>query len=142
VRFKRDYKPFLGTYLNELRIPFGTWLRRMKLSEIDISARKASFQVNLSCPTTLKGYDKMRRSILQQISEDDDLLKGEIESDESYFVGKRKGKRGHGAGHKEIVFGILMRGLESNSKHYSKCVCGLTHLWDREESTSRIDCLY
>lgn len=110
MRCKRDYNPFLGTYLNELRISFGTWLWLMKLFELEISARKASFQVNLSYPTTLKGYDTMRRSILQQISQDDDLLKGEIEADESYFGGKRKGKRGRGAGHKTIVFGILERG--------------------------------
>lgn len=110
VRCKRDYNPFWGTYLNELRIPFRTWLWLMKLFELEISARKANFQVNLSYPTTLKGYDMMRLGILQQISQDDDLLKGEIEADESYFGGKRKGKRGRGAGHKTIVFGILERG--------------------------------
>ena len=31
------------------------------------------------------------------------------EADESYFGGKRKGKRGRGAGHKIPVFGILER---------------------------------
>lgn len=34
---------------------------------------------------------------------------GEIELDESYFGGTRKGKRGRGAGDKTIVFGILKR---------------------------------
>ena len=38
------------------------------------------------------------------------ILKGEIELDESYFGGKRKGKRGRGAAGKTIVFGILERG--------------------------------
>ena len=36
-------------------------------------------------------------------------MKGEIELDESYFSGKRKGKRGRGAAGKTIVFGILER---------------------------------
>ena len=36
-------------------------------------------------------------------------LQGEIELDESYFGGKRKGMRGRGAAHKQIVFGILER---------------------------------
>ena len=35
---------------------------------------------------------------------------GEIELDESYFGGARKGKRGRGAGGKVAVFGILKRG--------------------------------
>ncbi len=107
---KRDYNPFSGTLLNELRIPYCTWLWLIKLFELEVSARKASFQVNLSYPTTLKGFDTIRRGILYQVSQNDDLLKGEIEADESYFGGKRKGKRGRGAGHKTIVFGILERG--------------------------------
>lgn len=37
-------------------------------------------------------------------------LSGEIEADESYFGGKRKGKRGRGAAGKVAVFGILKRG--------------------------------
>ena len=35
---------------------------------------------------------------------------GEIELDESYFGGHRKGKRGRGAGGKVAVFGLLKRG--------------------------------
>ena len=35
---------------------------------------------------------------------------GEVELDESYFGGHRKGKRGRGAAGKVVVFGILMRG--------------------------------
>jgi transposase len=37
------------------------------------------------------------------------LLTGEIELDESYFGGKRKGQRGRGAFNKVPVFGILER---------------------------------
>jgi len=36
-------------------------------------------------------------------------LSGEIEIDESYFGGKRKGQRGRGAAGKSIVFGLLER---------------------------------
>ena len=38
------------------------------------------------------------------------LLSGEIEVDESYFGGVRKGKRGRGAAGKIPVFGLLKRG--------------------------------
>ena len=37
-------------------------------------------------------------------------LGGEIEVDESYFGGRRKGKRGRGAAGKVPVFGLLKRG--------------------------------
>ncbi|MFN5174045.1 MAG: IS1595 family transposase, partial [Holosporaceae bacterium] len=38
------------------------------------------------------------------------FLSGEIELDESYFGGARKGQRGRGAAGKVIVFGLLKRG--------------------------------
>jgi len=107
---KRDYHPFSGTLLNELRISYSTWLWLVKLFELEVSARKAKYQLDISYPTTLKGFDTIRRGILYNLSLSDDLLKGEIEADESYFGGRRKGKRGRGAGHKTIVFGILERG--------------------------------
>ncbi|VEF00352.1 IS1016 transposase [Neisseria canis] len=37
------------------------------------------------------------------------MLDGEIEADESYFGGRRKGKRGRGAAGKVPVFGLLKR---------------------------------
>ncbi len=40
-------------------------------------------------------------------SEHLELLEGEIEADESYFGGRRKGKRGRGAAGKVPVFGLL-----------------------------------
>ena len=36
-------------------------------------------------------------------------MDGEVEADESYFGGRRKGKRGRGAGGKVPVFGLLKR---------------------------------
>ena len=41
-----------------------------------------------------------------------------MELDESYFGGVRKGKRGHGAAGKVVVFGILKR----KGKVYTKIV--------------------
>jgi transposase len=107
---RRDFHPFTGTPLTRLRIPVVTLLLLIKLFELDISAREASTQLDLSYPTTLKVFELFRRSIACHMARDDNLLKGEIEADESYFGGRRKGKRGRGAGHKTIVFGILERG--------------------------------
>ncbi|STZ10534.1 Transposase and inactivated derivatives [Moraxella caviae] len=46
------------------------------------------------------------------------MLDGEIEADESYFGGQRKGKRGRGAAGKIAVFGLLKR----NGKVYTVAV--------------------
>ena len=46
------------------------------------------------------------------------MFEGEIEADESYFGGIRKGKRGRGAAGKVAVFGLLKR----NGKVYTVVV--------------------
>lgn len=65
--------------------------------------------MGLSYPTVLKGYDIIRRSIVADSRDRRLLLSGEVEMDESYFGGKRKGNRGRGASGKVPVFGILER---------------------------------
>lgn len=51
-------------------------------------------------------------------AEADECLSGEVEVDESYFGGRRKGKRGREAGGKTPVFGLLKRG----GKVYTKII--------------------
>ena len=51
-------------------------------------------------------------------AESEAMFGGEIEVDESYFGGRRKGKRGRGAAGKIPVFGILKRG----GKVYTKII--------------------
>ena len=51
-------------------------------------------------------------------TENETAFAGEIEVDESYFGGHRKGKRGRGAAGKVPVFGILKRG----GKVYTKVI--------------------
>ena len=46
------------------------------------------------------------------------MFEGEIEADESYLGGSRKGKRGRGAAGKVTVFGLLKR----NGKVYTVAV--------------------
>ena len=81
----------------------------MKLFELEVSALRAAVQCGVSYPTALKAYDLLRYSILASAHDGQDLLAGEIELDESYFGGRRKGKRGRGAAAKVPVFGILER---------------------------------
>jgi len=105
-----DFNPLKSTKFSEIKISASRWLILIKLFELSVSARKASVEMNMSYKTTLKAFDLMRKAIAEELSKCDEILKGEIELDESYFGGKRKGKRGRGAAGKAIVFGILERG--------------------------------
>ena len=107
---KKDIWPLKGTRFSLMRISPSQWLALIKLFDLSVSARKASKEIHLSYKTTLKAYDIIRESIVDHLALEDEILRGEIELDESYFGGRRKGKRGRGAAKKTIVFGILERG--------------------------------
>ena len=56
-------------------------------------------------------FQRLREIIAHQIEQEShEVFGGEIEVDESYFGGTRKGKRGSGAAGKVHVFGLLKRG--------------------------------
>jgi transposase len=103
------FHDFTGKWLNRVKISYKKWLWIIKLFELDVSARKIAQQVQLSYPTVLKAVTIIRVAIVANSKDAQDLLNGEIELDESYFGGKRKGKRGRGAYNKVPVFGILER---------------------------------
>jgi len=109
VDCKSDYNPFKDTWLNIVKIDHVKWLSLIKLFDLGISARQAAREVSVSYPTALNVFDSIRYAILYSLAKTDDILKGEIEADEAYFGGKRKGNRGRGARNKTIVFGILER---------------------------------
>lgn len=72
-------------------------------------ARTAAELVGVNKNSSALFYHRLREIIAVQI-EDESPIEGEIEVDESYFGGHRKGKRGRGAAGKVAVFGILKRG--------------------------------
>ena len=73
------------------------------------TARTAAALVGVNRNTAAYYFQRLRQLISQAV-EDETPFFGEIEVDESYFGGKRKGKRGRGAAGKVPVFGILKRG--------------------------------
>lgn len=104
-----DFHNFSGRWIQRCRISCQQWLWIIKLFELELSTRKICQQVDLSYPTVLKAVNTLRMAILKANSEGDLLLDGEVEMDEAYFGGRRKGKRGRGAAGKVPVFGILER---------------------------------
>lgn len=72
--------------------------------------------------TVTRVYQHLREAIYHVAELEGGKLKGEIELDEAYFGGRRKGRRGRGAAGKSIVFGLL----ERNGRVYTKVVESVT----------------
>jgi transposase len=73
------------------------------------TARCSANLIGVNFKTAAYYFHRLREIIALEI-ENESLLSGEFEVDESYFGGTRKGKRGRGAAGKVPVFGILKRG--------------------------------
>jgi transposase len=75
------------------------------------TARCAAELIGVNRKTAGYYYHRLREIIAYQLEqESQEVFEGEIEVDESYFGGTRKGKRGRGAGGKTPIFGLLKRG--------------------------------
>ena len=103
------FHDFSGRWINQGRLSCVQWLSLIKLFELEVSVRKMSQQMSLSYRAVYRAVSAIRLSILSHAEDAEGLLDGEIELDESYFGGRRKGKRGRGAAGKVPVFGILER---------------------------------
>ena len=72
------------------------------------TARAAAEIVGVQVNTATRFFMRLRQLIAGKLPSYQ--LCGEVEADESYFGGVRKGKRGRGAAGKVAVFGLLKRG--------------------------------
>ena len=94
-----------------------SWHKQSRLIELFIAgstARTAAHLVNVN-KTTVSYYFLRLRKLIYNHCEALEMFDGEVEVDESYFGGRRKGKRGRGALGKVPVFGLLKR----NGKVYT-----------------------
>ena len=83
------------------------------------TARTAARLCGVNRKTAAFYFLRLREIIAVELeAENEAMFGGEIEVDESYFGGRRKGKRGRGAAGKIPVFGLLKRG----SKVYTKVI--------------------
>src|SRR3989344_7747955 len=85
---------------------------------LELSAKKTADEMNLDYGVVHRKFMQFRKAIADYCNREAKKLNGELELDESYFGGKRKGQRGRGAQNKTIVFGIL----ERKGKIYTKIV--------------------
>jgi len=75
-----------------------------------VTARTAADLVGVNRHTATLYYHKLRELIAARLEQESPFELGEVEIDESYFGGHRKGKHGRGAAGKVPVFGLLKRG--------------------------------
>jgi transposase len=81
----------------------------MELFIAGSTARAAGEIVGVHRNTATTYFTRLRRVIALEMEKVAPFV-GEVEADESYFGGIRKGKRGRGAAGKVPVFGLLKRG--------------------------------
>ena len=83
------------------------------------TARCAGELIGINRNTAAYYYQRLREIIASELEKESrEVFDGEIEVDESYFGGTRKGNRGRGAAGKIPVFGLLKRG----GKVYTKVI--------------------
>ena len=85
-------------------------------------AYKLSHDLGVDYQTVTRVYQRLREAIYHVAELEGGKLSGEIELDESYFGGRRKGRRGRGAKGKSIVFGLL----EHDGRVYTRVVEGVS----------------
>jgi len=94
-----------------------SWHKQSKLMKLFVAgstARTTAHLVNVN-KSTASYYFLHLRELIYKHSEVLEMFDGEVEVDESYFGGRRKGNRGRGALGKVPVFGLLKR----NGKVYT-----------------------
>ena len=94
----------------------------LKLFVAGATARTAAELVGVHRNTAALFFRKLRERIAEhQEHEIRQAFDGEVEIDESYFGGHRKGKRGRGAAGKVAVFGLLKRGGKVYTQMIADC---------------------
>ena len=98
-----------NAYLTRARISETRFREFLRCFALDLTASQAAELAGVHRNTANALYRRIRIR-LAEASEVQSPLSGEVELDESYFGPTRvHGRRGRGAGHKIIVFGLLKR---------------------------------
>jgi transposase len=81
-------------------------------------AYRLAVDLGVDIKVVTRVYQRLREALFHLCELEGGKFKGEIELDEAYFGGKRKGRRGRGAAGKSVVFGLL----EREGRVYTKVV--------------------
>lgn len=81
----------------------------VRLFWLMVPAERVAKDLGVNRKTALRHFTRLRTVLLAECEREAEPVGGEVEVDESYFGGYRKGIRGRGAAGKIPVFGILKR---------------------------------
>jgi transposase len=96
--------------ITHCRLKKSIQIRLLEYFVLEVTARSAANLLGIQANTAILFYRKVRQIIMQNLNKEAlEVFQGDIEIDESYFGGVRKGKRGRGAAGKTVVFGMLKR---------------------------------
>ena len=95
-------------YVRKSRLPPRQQSKLIEHFVAGSTARAAAEIVGVQANTAVRFFMRLRQLIASKLPSY--RLYGEVEADESYFGGVRKGRRGRGATGKVAVFGLLKRG--------------------------------
>jgi transposase len=96
--------------ISHCRLKRSSQLRLLEYFVLEVTARSAANLLGIQPNSSILFYRKVRQVIAIYLAQEAaEIFNGDIEIDESYFGGVRKGKRGRGAGGKVVVFGMLKR---------------------------------
>lgn len=95
-------------------------LKILEYFALEVSARKTSQQLKIAYNTVKSVFDKARNKIYESNLLEFKQLFGDLEADETYIGGRRKGVRGRSPINKEIVFGIIKRNTSYLSSESGK----------------------
>ena len=95
-------------YKRKSRLASRQQVKLIEFVVIEATSRSSAEIVGVQPNTAAKFFMRLRKLIASRLPSYE--LNGEVEIDESYFGGKRKGMRGRGAAGKVTVFGLLKRG--------------------------------
>jgi transposase len=89
-------------------------LRLLEFFVLEVTARSAADVLDLQPNTVALFYRKVRDLIVEQAARNEELLGGEVEVDESYFGGVRKGK------HSKVLTVLSYNGKKISKKLSNK----------------------
>jgi len=96
--------------ISHCRLKKSTQTRLLEYFVLEVTARSAANLLGIQPNSAILFYRKVRQVIAVYLDQEAaEIFNGDIEIDESYFGGVRKGKRGRGAAGKVVVFGMLKR---------------------------------
>ncbi len=100
--------PQAGTVLQDTRTPLRLWFHALFLmgnTRCGISAKQLERELGVTYKTAWRIFKQIRSTLNEDVLH----LLDEVEIDDTYFGGRRRGKRGRGAAGKTAVFGMVER---------------------------------